>query len=247
MQNSNSSPKGSSDEGSLQNSLDHRIRYSFKNVQLKELALTRKSFAGENDQKNHNERLEFLGDAVFELCVSDLLMTEYPDADEGDLSKMRASVVNTNYMAQLALDLKLDRDMKVGLSERRDPDSLPNPRPLASVLEAVIGAVYLDGGWKTVRKVVKNLIVEKIKNGLINKDYKSILQEFTQKKFQTIPSYSLIKIFGPSHEKTFIMRVKLGEKNLGEGEGRTKKQATQSAALSALKHFEVPPYISIKN
>ena len=226
---------------SKEDTLEKNIGYSFKDQNLKTLALTHKSFANENGDLPHNERLEFLGDAVFDLFVSDILMKKYPEADEGDLSKMRASLVNTDTLAELALSLNLDQHLKLGVSEARDRGQL-KPRLLACVLEALVGAVYLDGGHAKAKKMVVSLVGEKIKSGLENKDYKSILQEFVQKKFRKIPVYTTIDVTGPQHEKMFLMKVQVGDRVLGKGEGKSKKQATQLAALAALKELEVFPF-----
>ena len=225
---------------SVDSSLESRIAYSFKNQNLKTRALTHKSLAGERGNDFHNERLEFLGDAVFDLCVSDLLMEEYPSADEGELSKMRASLVNTNDLADLALLLGLDRDLKLSAAEERDRGQL-KPRLLACVLEALVGAVYLDGGYKQAKKLVIRLVGDIIKKGPVNRDYKSLLQECIQKKFQKIPVYNTVEIKGPQHDKVFIMEVQLDQKVLGTGRGSSKKQATQEAALAALKHMGITP------
>ncbi len=221
--------------------LERRIGYFFTNQNLKEQSLTHKSLANESGHERHNERLEFLGDAVFDLCISDLLMQEYPDADEGDLSKMRASLVNTDALADLALFLKLDQEMKMGMSESRDRGQL-KPRLLACVLEALVGAVYLDGGYKKVKIFVMNLVEKKIKEGPVNKDYKSILQEFVQKKFQRIPTYNILDIKGVPHAKVFVMEAIVDQKVVGQGTGKSKKQATQMAAFSALKKLKAPPF-----
>ncbi len=225
---------------SKESSLETRIGYFFKNQNLKIRALTHKSLAGEKGNEFHNERLEFLGDAVFDLCVSDLLMETYPDANEGELSKMRASLVNTQDLADLALHLKLDQDLRLSTSEARDSGQL-KPRLLACVLEALIGAVYLDGGYKHAKKIVARFLGEAIKKGPVNRDYKSLLQEFIQKKYQKVPTYNTINITGPHHEKTFVMEVQMDNQILGRGKGSSKKQATQSAAFSALKKLGIVP------
>ena len=223
---------------SSEGSLESRICYSFKNKDLKIRALTHKSLAGERKNDFHNERLEFLGDAVFDLCVSDLLMDAYPRADEGELSKMRASLVNTNDLADLALFLKLDNDLRLSVSEARDRGQL-KPRLLACVLEAIVGAVYLDGGYKQAKKLVEKLVGEAIKKGPVNRDYKSLLQEFIQKKYQKVPIYNIVEVKGPQHDKVFVMEVQMDQEVLGQGEGSSKKQATQSAALVALKKLKI--------
>ena len=216
-------------------SLESRIGYSFKNSNLKTRALTHKSFAVESKKEGwHNERLEFLGDAVFDLCVSDLLMKEYPVAEEGDLSKMRAGLVNTHNLAELALSLGLDKDIKLSTVEIKNSGYL-NPRLLASVLEALVGAVYLDGGYSKAKNLVAKWVRSGVKKGLVIKDYKSLLQEQVQKKFKQIPTYWTARVTGPPHEKIFCMEARMGTKVLGEGKGPNKKKATQEAALSALK------------
>lgn len=220
------------------NTLESRLRYSFKNQDLKTQALTHKSLARERGNNFHNERLEFLGDAVFDLCVSDLLMEEYPLADEGELSKMRASLVNTNDLADLALSLKLDQELLLSFSEVQDRGQF-KPRLLACVLEALVGAVYLDGGYKKSKKIVKYLLGPTIKRGPINRDYKGLLQEVTQKKFQKVPVYNILEIKGPQHNKVFVMEAQMNDRTLGTGTGSTKKQATQSAAFSALKKMGI--------
>ena len=224
--------------------LEKRLGYTFKNAGLKTQALTHKSYANEKGHENHNERLEFLGDSVFDLCVSDLLMQEYPFASEGDLSKMRAALVNTIDLSKLALQFRLDREIKLGLSEKRDSGQL-KPRLLACMIEAVVGAVYLDGGYKKALEIVKKMMGQKIKEGPVNRDYKSILQEFAQKKFQQIPSYHIVQISGRQHEQVFSSEARLKNKALGEGKGRSKKEATQAAALAALKELGVPPFSSM--
>ena len=219
-------------------SLESRIGYSFKDQNLKLQSLTHKSFAGEKGNNFHNERLEFLGDAVFDLCVSHLLMDQYPYVDEGELSKMRASLVNTNDLADLALFFKLDQDLRLSASEERDKGQL-KPRILACVLEAIVGAVYLDGGYKKAKNLVARLVGETIKKGPVNRDYKSFLQEYIQKKYQKVPVYDTVAIKGPQHDKIFVMEVQMEQKVLGTGTGSSKKQATQDAAFSALKKLGI--------
>ena len=215
-------------------SLESRLRYSFKNKSIKLEALTHKSLAGQRGNEFHNERLEFLGDAVFDLSVSDLLMKAHPQADEGTLSKMRSSLVNTNDLANLALSLKLDKELLLSDGEVRDRGQL-KPRLLACVMEALVGAVYVDGGYIKAKKVVEHLMGPSIQKGLINDDYKSLLQEFVQKKRKNPPSYNTVKIIGPQHDKVFVMEVLVGNKQWGVGKGSSKKQAEQLAALEALK------------
>ena len=141
-------------------------------------------------------------------------------------------------LAELALSLSLDHELLLSASELRNRGQL-NPRLLASVLEALVGAVYLDGGYNRSKKVVKHLLGAIIKKGPVNRDYKSFLQEHVQKQFQKIPTYNLLEIKGPNHDKVFVMEVRIEERILGTGTGHSKKQATQSAALSALKEMGI--------
>ena len=215
-------------------SLESRLGYSFKNKNLRQEALTHKSRAGERGDDFHNERLEFLGDSVFDLSVSDLLMQAHPQADEGTLSKMRSALVNTNDLAELALSLKLDQELLLSSGEARDKGQL-KPRLLACVLEALIGAIYVDGGYKKAKKVVGRLMGTAIQKGPINRDYKSLLQEWVQKRHKKTPSYNVLKVTGPHHEKVFVMEVRVDHTTWGVGRGPSKKQAEQSAALVALR------------
>ena len=225
--------------------LEKSLSYRFKNKHLKDMALTNKACSS-HDRTHilHNERLEFLGDTVFDLCISDMLMTLHPEADEGDLSKMRASLVNTEELARVALSIHLDSHLKWDKTPSPEARSLlrSHPRMLACLLEALVGAVYQDGGFKKAQAVVRRLMKDRITKGIINRDYKSILQEFVQQKFRKIPSYSISHIKGPAHEKVFVMTVRMDNRALGKGEGKNKKQAAQSAALQALKHLKVKPF-----
>ena len=214
--------------------LESRLGYFFRDKDIKIQALTHRSWAGERRPGFHNERLEFLGDAVFDLSVSDLLMEAYPEADEGELSKMRASLVNTQDLADLALSLQLDKEILLSTGAKRERGQL-NPRILACVLEALVGAIYMDGGYKKAKKAIKQLLGSVIKRGPVNRDYKSLLQELVQKRYRKVPTYSTIQVTGPQHEKNFIVEVKVGKETWGKGEGLAKKQAEQSAALFALR------------
>ena len=219
-------------------SLEGRVGYWFKDPNLKLQALTHKSFAGGRGDNFHNERLEFLGDAVFDLFVSEMLMKKYPKADEGDLSKMRACLVNTHDLAKLALDLKLEQELRMNHNSKKDKEHT-TPRLLACVVEALVGAIYLDGGYIKAKQVVEKWVGPAIKKGIIDKDYKSLLQELAQKRFHAIPIYQLLNTQGPHHQREFVMEVKINNKVFGEGRGLNKKQAEQNSALNALKKLGV--------
>jgi len=219
--------------------------YHFKVPRLLAEALTHKSYAHEQSMNPglfaHNERMEFLGDAVLDLAVSHMLMHRDFRATEGELSKRRAALVNEESLAHLARKAGLPDFIILGKGERntggREKDSI-----LSSTFEAVIGAIYLDGGFDPALKVLERLMspliddTELIKNGF-DKDYKTRLQELLQGKFKTPPHYELEGATGPDHQKTFRVRVLMGERVLGTGEGHSKKEAEQNAAQRALEEM----------
>jgi ribonuclease-3 len=195
------------------------------------VALTHRSFGpGEN-----NETLEFLGDAVLALAISDLLMARFPAAREGDLSKMRASLVNADTLARKARELELGRWIRLGKSEEKSGGH-DKPSILAGLYEALLGAVYLDAGYERARAVVEAHfapdILEDLTVGL--RDYKSDLQELTQRLFREPPAYTLVEESGPDHEKRFVSEIAIAGRWFGRGVGRTKKTAEQAAAMQAL-------------
>jgi len=220
-------------------SFSQYLGYSFKKLIHLKRALTHKSHANEGRKAyhEHNERYEFLGDAVLELAISDLMMHQFPDSTEGDLSKLRAALVNEKSLAEIARKINLGRYLYLGRGEDqglgREKDSL-----LADAFEGVLGAVYLDGGFKPAFKIVKvlfNPYLSKAQDVDISKDYKTKLQEESQNQFQTIPHYQLVKQSGPDHDKTFEIKLHIRGEIYGAGTGKSKKQAEQMAALEALK------------
>jgi ribonuclease III len=195
------------------------------------VALTHRSFGeGEN-----NETLEFLGDAVLALAMSDLLMARFPEAREGDLSKMRASLVNAEVLARKARELDLGRWLRLGKGEEKS-GGRDKPSILAATYEALLGAVYLDGGYERARAVVEAHftadVLEHLTVGL--RDYKTELQELTQRLFRETPAYTLVEESGPDHEKRFVSEIAIGGQWFGRGVGRSKKTAEQAAAMQAL-------------
>jgi ribonuclease III len=195
------------------------------------VALTHRSY-GEGP---NNETLEFLGDAVLALAISDLLMARFPDAREGDLSKMRASLVNAEVLARKARALDLGRWLQLGKGEEksrgRDKESI-----LASAYEAVLGAIYVDAGYEPARAVVEVQFSADVgEQGMTGqRDYKTQLQELTQRLFRETPSYTLVEESGPDHDKRFVSEIAIGGRPCGRGIGRTKKMAEQAAAMQAL-------------
>lgn len=218
--------------------LQSRLGHEFKDKALLERALTHKSYA--NELKNvveHNEKLEFLGDAVLDLVVGEFLFERYPADTEGGLSKKRASIVNEEVLSELAVDIKLNELMKLGKGEAQTGGA-HKPRLCASALEAVIGALYLDGGFAVAKKFVRqefSCLSERV-CGLedFEKDYKTRLQELVQKHQKETPRYEVLAEEGPPHDREFLVCVKVNDDIWAQGRGRSKKNAEQAAAKCAL-------------
>jgi ribonuclease III len=219
-------------------SLERRIGHRFKSRQLLLDALTHRSYAYENAAPGvvHNERLEFLGDAVLQLLSSDLLYRRSPKASEGDLSNLRTALVRASTLAGFARRLGLGPYLRLGRGEEatggRDRELL-----IASAFEAVLGAVYLDGGLRTARAFAEPLLrdeIERVTTSKKIKDDKSLLQELAQAQLGVTPTYAVVSQEGPSHDRTFVVEVHLGDFVAARGEGHSKRQAEQDAAHSAL-------------
>lgn len=215
--------------------LEERIGYSFQDRALLRQALTHSSFSNEqriNRGKNY-ERLEFLGDAVLELVTSEFLYKTHRFVPEGELTKMRASMVCEPSLAICARDLELGQFMLLGRGEEamggRDRDSI-----ISDVMEAVIGAVYLDGGMESARAFVSRFVLADLDDRQLFFDSKSSLQELVQGKLKKELSYELLEESGPEHDKLFRVSVHMDDRLLGTGEGKTKKAAEQQAAYKAL-------------
>ncbi|MFN8543454.1 MAG: ribonuclease III [Candidatus Binatia bacterium] len=212
--------------------LEAGLGYRFRRPEYLAEALTHRSVGGDTP---NNEKLEFLGDAVLALAVSDLLMTRFPDAREGDLSKMRAALVNAEVLAGKARRLGLGSWLELGRGEKksggRDKESI-----LASGYEALLGAIYLDAGYEPARAVVVEQFAADVTNeaaaGL--RDYKTRLQEMTQRLFKETPVYTLVEETGPDHAKQFVAELTIAGRVYARGEGRSKKTAEQAAAMEAL-------------
>ena len=220
-------------------SLETSMAYHFHDRQLPLQALTHKSYS--NEQRRlvaHNERLEFLGDAVLELVISDLVYQRYPDIPEGGLTRLRAEVVSEKGLSAVARKLRIGSGLRLGRGEQRnggkDKDSL-----LADALEALFGAVYLDGGFSAVRQVIERIFSEVIAAAARQRygsDYKTCLQERLQARFNQLPEYQLTEVCGPDHELIFNVEVRFSGQVLGRGSGASKKRAEQKAAAGALDH-----------
>ena len=215
--------------------IEHRIGYTFHNPALLEKALTHSSYSNEHrlGKLNNNERLEFLGDAVLEVVSSEFLYKKYPERPEGELTKQRASMVCEQTLALCARDLELGSYLLLGRGE-----DMTGGRERASVtsdaMEAMIGAIYLDGGFANAKEYIDRFILNDIENKQLFFDSKTILQEIVQAHFPYGVVYHLIKEEGPDHNKSFTVAVHIGEECYGEGTGRTKKAAEQEAAYHAI-------------
>ncbi len=211
--------------------LEHRLNYTFTRPELLRTALTHPSAAVGADA--HYERLEFLGDAVLDLAIADLLMRQLPEAKEGVLSKERASIVNGRTLAAKAQAIGIGRALHLGKGEEksggRDKVSI-----LAASFEAVIGAIYTDGGLAPAQRVIEALFADDIGGPAAERDYKTELQEIAYRRFRTQPVYELIGSRGPDHAKMFTTRIRIAGRELGVGEGGSKKQSEQAAARVAL-------------
>jgi ribonuclease III len=212
------------------------LQWEADNLPLYEQALTHSSFAHEKGQRNeHNERLEFLGDAVLELIVSDYLYHTYPRLPEGKLTRLRADLVCEASLAKLAYTVNLGQYLRLGKGEAVGGGS-SRPSLLADALEALIGALFLDQGLERCRLCVLALyqpVLQDLQEGVLRQDYKTLLQEFAQARFTVTPQYRIVKESGPDHDKVFEAEVILGAEPVGRGQGRSKKESEQAAAKEA--------------
>lgn len=216
--------------------LEEALGYRFTERDHLIQALTHASFTNEAPTEDgDNERLEFLGDAVLELAVSDILFTRYPDLPEGRLTQLRARVVNTRSLAQVARALKLGASLRLGIGEART-GGRERRSILADAIEAVLGAVYLDGGFVKARDAVAKLLggrLAQLEEAPL-KDAKSRLQEWAQEHHRVTPTYAIVAVEGPEHASEFVAEVLLAGEVLARGVGRSKKDAHQRAAEAAL-------------
>lgn len=218
--------------------LEKRLGYEFQNKALLERALTHKSYANElKSHTEHNEKLEFLGDAVLDLVVGEFLYEKFPLDTEGGLSKKRASIVNEEVLSELALDMGLNKLIHLGKGETLTGGAL-KPRLIASSFEAIVGALYLDGGFEATKEFIRREfapLTKKVCCGEdFEKDYKTRLQELVQKTSKETPRYEVLAEEGPPHDREFLVCVKVKEEVWAQGRGRSKKTAEQLAAKCAL-------------
>ncbi len=212
--------------------LEKGLGYVFKDKLIAQEALTHRSFK----QSYHNERLEFLGDAVLDLIIGEYLYHKFNGSDEGMLSKIRASLVNENAFAQLAIKLDVGKYILLSIAEENN-GGRAKPSLLSNAFEALIGAVYLDGGLEISRSVVIKMLEEfypTIDLQTLSKDYKTALQEITQATHGVPPEYIVVRAFGPDHKKEFEVELRLHDALIASAIGNSKKEAQQKAAKIAL-------------
>ena len=217
--------------------LSERIEYRFSNPELIARAFRHSSYVnevGDCDLKD-NETLEFLGDAVLDLAIGHILMELFKNANEGELSKCRASAVSEKGLFDLARELRLGDYLLLGRGEELS-GGRQKPSILANTLEALVGAIYLDAGFPRTREIIQKLFIptiERMETETLRRDYKSLLQEYTQQEFKSRPEYLQVSETGPAHERTFRVALYLNGEVKAEGEGRSKKEAEQEAAKKA--------------
>lgn len=223
--------------------LESQIGYRFHDRQLPRQALTHKSYSNEQlEPCRHNERLEFLGDAVLELAVSQRVYTHYPQIPEGGLTRIRSEVVSEKGLLPIARQLALGKGLLLGRGEEKS-GGRKKASLLTDALEALLGAVFCDGGYPAACDVVDRLFAETIEamaGSQYGTDYKTRLQERLQARFNRLPQYDLVQVSGPDHRRVFRMEVRFDGKVLGSGEGSSKKHAEQQAAAAAMRH----PYLA---
>jgi ribonuclease III len=218
--------------------MEHILQYEFKNKNLLQEALRHSSFVNEQDETGlrDNERLEFLGDAVLNLIVGDILMRRYPNLKEGDLSRNRANLVNETQLAKMARSFDLGAYIQLGKGEiqthGREKNSI-----LADTFEALVASIYLDGGFDAAYRIIStnfHPLIEHLHTAANNHDYKSQLQERVQIDHGSMPEYCIVQEVGPDHDKTFWVALKVLDIET-EGSGKSKKAAEQDAARKAIE------------
>ena len=222
--------------------LEKILGTSFLNYNLFSQALTHSSYAYELRSKDvaDNERLEFLGDAVIKLVISEYLYNKFPEKAEGDLTKIRAAVISDRTLAAVSRKLRLGSYLLLGTNEKKT-GGVSRKSNLANAFEALTGAIYLDSGLGKARDfLVENIAseIEKVSKAGYIRDYKSALQEYVQQRKWGLPQYRVVRETGPKHKKVFWIEVKIKGKKWGEGKGLNKKEAEQRAAFEAMSNFK---------
>lgn len=217
---------------------EKKIGHRFKKERLLEQAFTHRSYLNENRQpgREHNERLEFLGDAVLELVVTEFLFTKYPEKAEGELTAVRAALVNTTSISAAATKLGMNDHLLLSRGEAKDTGRARSII-LANAFEALIGSLYLDAGYKVAKGFIAEQLFDMADEVVAKKlwqDAKSKFQELAQEKTGITPSYQMLRQSGPDHDKRFVVGVFIGSEKVAQGDGRSKQEAEQAAAEKAL-------------
>lgn len=219
-----------------------KLKKLFKNAKLLEHALTHRSWVNEHPkQSTSNERLEFLGDAILEYVISKELFKDFPDKEEGYLTVLRSKIVNTQNLAKTAIKLEIGKYLRLSKGEE-DTGGRTNPSLLADTLEAIIGALYLDSGLSKTERFIKSTLLTAIDDILSMplKDAKSRLQEHVQAQGMLAPRYEVISEEGPDHNKKFTVAVNINGEQIAIGVGKSKSEAAQKAALTAIEKLTKP-------
>ncbi len=231
--------------------LQEKLGYNFKDPKILEIALTHKSYINELQQKDieNNERMEFLGDSVLGLVISDFLIQKFPDYTEGALSKLKGFVVSKNFLKQIAKKISLGKYLRLGKGEANSGGRTKSSL-LVDSFEAIIAGIYLDGGLKEAYDFIIQHMGDRIINLANNSfvpDYKSIFQEYTQLEFGCLPIYKMISENGENHNPEFEIDIFIQEKCCGHGKGKSKRKAEQDAAHNALINLKVNGKVSLKS
>jgi ribonuclease-3 len=223
--------------------LQERIGYQFRDLQLLQLSLVHSSFAFERlDDGRHNETQEFLGDAVLDLTVGFILFTRFPEMREGKLTRIRSALVNEYGLADRAREIELGKHLLLGKGENAS-SGRDKPSILSCAFEALIGALFLDGGYDQALAFVRRFFephIDAHQEQLVSSDAKSSLQELLQERFNEGPEYVLMEEEGPAHARLFSVAVNFQGEELGSGKASSKKEAEQQAARTALEHLRQP-------
>ncbi len=218
--------------------LQEELSLKFSNEDLLLQALTHRSYLNENPsfKVGNNERLEFLGDAILELVVTEDLYARFPEKPEGDLTSFRAALVNSKMLSEVSVDLEINEFLLLSRGEAKDVGRA-RQYILANAFEALVGAIYLDQGYDAAKKFISRVLMPRLDEILANKSYKdpkSLFQEEAQERVGITPNYDVIREWGPDHDKHFIVGVFLGKELIAEGEGPSKQAAQEEAARNAL-------------
>jgi len=230
---------------------EERVGLMFQDKELLVRAFTHRSFINENKNRHlhHNERLEFLGDAVLELVITDFLFNEFPNKSEGELTLYRAALVNTDTLAEVASELRLNDFILLSRGESRDKGRARHSI-MADTVEAIIGAMYLDQGYEAPHNFIINVIAPRLGGIMAQQswiDAKSLFQEKAQDHFGMTPRYETISEDGPDHDKQFEVGVYVDEKCLGKGVGKSKQEGAQAAAQNALVEMGWKESVEVEN